>query len=1797
MDYSWNTGYLGNSRVVLNHYDVSTQADIQHVALSYESEDEIMGRLHSKERRGTAHYSKQDIREQYCISDRGLGALENNKQSLFGCLSSHHGSPCSARSSLLTACVRQKVPSDENLYDLYKKHPSEYAPYPRRNRNPWGPVTTEMHCYDEDLTSSYFRRKQPTDPSRYTWMPSDDESIRMEKPRSIIENSYHPPYPLKASLATQQNNSGQSGTLTKKHVSFARSHTMASFDDAMSSLSSSTGQLNRITRSQERLLDVRKTEIQPITKQPEPENFLDKVKRAAPMKTQATQTEIGLGRKPLPYSHINLSPKTAQRVKMVSQGAQTNGYIGFNGGRKLVKSFSEVGDKFGAQMTREGEFQEFDSIPDHEPLQRTQSDEPPRSPFIVDVPSNFVLPPEPPAPIVPPFNPLQSDTSSLSNQSEDSESKREIFIDFKPQLPAAKASKKALIKTMSDGEILLEQRKSQKVNDNDCVVPEKPTSVSHENITAEDEPINFRPYFQKAPIRNEGICRPLEENIYSSLDAGIQGQDSIDEEFHENIIYNRIFLNRQDSNAVKETRQGESVVPSVRFMPDSKLSPFTSNDSLNNDARDQSDGIWNESQATVLQVDSGTENGTALSSSEMTSATSPGSTTLLLTPSSRRRHLLMMQHQQRSSMDTENLDEEVVDNVDTSPGTGFPRIVVDRTTSNELSSAPRRFLTVSPSPVPSVPQWRPPAVPPAESPQPAAVVPDLLLARTDSCKTNTDVSESTTTDDYMTANSGTDSSRRSGSIKSAADLLHHMHYQHRQQHNSSSLAIGETGSSFDSLKGSDDMAVVPSAPFTPPSPSLQGSPTPPAIGRAEIGNGGKDRPGTPSDDESSSSCGSYSVDGASTPDLLDRSSSKPHSAAGSPTKKSRAPSEDERSVHYSSSGYYESPIDDDLTWKSIKYENHRQPASTTVTTTHNKKDFTLDLPNNPKPYLETYNFPANPTSKHTKTNKRESRLSPSTEAKTTVTTSGEAKPKRVKARMRSPMQNHKKAPHNKKSFYGSAALLDEKENKATSDESSCDAKRIGQQNSPRKAKKNKENSRRKSLPRSPVNQRSSSKHNDDDKPSSLPGSLSRRSKSNKHYNAGLTNESEHNNKRYSPSGSPSSEACLLGNSIAKKTHNHADTKLKALSAESLRSVSPGSDSVFYSDPSSHAAMDQQVHCLHCGKEVDIVNTDEADKSIGSSSTETQQQDIVQPPAGFEDSPRMKTQGRLFKKLDRRIRSEERTLIENRKHRYKSDVRAKSEERASRRSHSPNSTGVQPQRPKSTPQLRSGASSGSSPSLLPAAPEDEDDPSQAVYDAPYLDGLWVYVDERDEVAAGGHLSPNEFDRSKRKGSVSSTESEQEFKRRYQANTHRMVHRKSCLEMYKRQDSKSFENGSIATGESHHNHLKNGYLKSNGCLTQNGKTISDEHDYEEENMELREKLEEIVKLMLVIWCQQNKALYLVSNKRSECDKTVIVHRECSGEFGFRIHGSKPVVVSAIEPGTPAEASGLEVGDIVIAVNGVSVLDRGHSEVVKIAHAGTDTLKLEVARTCYAISTSKEELHSSNNTLYNGYLWKLSGYASGTTTNKWIRRWFCLKQNNCLYYYKTDSDKQPVGVVMLFDQEVRKVDDDEGGLSKPYRFIIRRPDAVPLQLAADTSNAQERWIDVICKAVNESQIVDDFLEQTKRNLLLPPNAIHQSDCFGYLVKLGNQWKSASRRYCVLKDACLYFYHDANAKSAFGVAYLHGYRVQQSLSGTKKHAFEIIPPDPSKKHYYFQTETDADRKRWIAALEYSIDRWLKVT
>lgn len=104
------------------------------------------------------------------------------------------------------------------------------------------------------------------------------------------------------------------------------------------------------------------------------------------------------------------------------------------------------------------------------------------------------------------------------------------------------------------------------------------------------------------------------------------------------------------------------------------------------------------------------------------------------------------------------------------------------------------------------------------------------------------------------------------------------------------------------------------------------------------------------------------------------------------------------------------------------------------------------------------------------------------------------------------------------------------------------------------------------------------------------------------------------------------------------------------------------------------------------------------------------------------------------------------------------------------------------------------------------------------------------------------------------------------------------------------------------------------------------------------------------------------------------------------------------------------------------------------------------------------------------------------------------------------------------------------------------------------------------------------------------MPPSQIQRPDCFGYLSKQQERARKSSsptgwsRRYCVLKDAALYFYDDVDAERAFGVACLHGFRVHGSAptSGGRKHAFELQPPDPTQRSYTFSADSEMDKKRY---------------
>ncbi|XP_073961319.1 uncharacterized protein isoform X4 [Choristoneura fumiferana] len=2118
MPYEMRSGGAVGSQGV----SVSTQADIAHSAKGYESEDENAGRKRHKANDDrpaskTTMYSKQEFREQYCINNKQLDLLElekSKKDRFLGCLSQYHiESPCSRanRTSFLSVCVRRRVPSDENLN-------TDYAPiqrYPRFGQP--SPAPPELCAHDADLECSYFRRRprsvcsQP-DPKRYTWMPEDEDFTRMEWPQSVIEDNAGWPQNYNADQIASVTRGGSlprppsiipcpahtpipppppPPPLTipphrAKHVSFARSHTLTTFDDSVMPAAVSSG---RFRRDCERLIDGRviKPEPKPYstlpimfqpftpypqymgTQAPAPMHYppitplqphapavpiqtqteqpkvvvLDSIKKGV-MRTQATQTEVCLGRKPLPPHYLSLSPRTIKRVKMVAAGVQTNGIT--VGPRRLTKSFSEVGgERLADRDTQNDITASVESFigTDHEKLYRTQSEEPPRSP-------------RSPSSMIPPSHiqrndsedttssPMKSAASSqidrsselsvlqrqaqeyfqqnfqfihesdrddtidddmetieksmalnrrnleylqqeiakqtkgerslrsiLSKSTSDTSQKtinshplsktstfqsepstensatttddsekneKEIIIDFEPRpddeaipFTTLRKNRRLLHKTLSEGEILLDVRKTE-IHTNGDGVKDAPLimSTSQENMTREDREREaiYMQYigqnYSQTPIKDEGIFGFEPDGSFSTAKSSPGSPEPVRNDIDIDQKIKRAIISKNVST----------------LTPLDKVSPCASNESLTVDpTRDHSDGMWNESQTTVLHVDSGTENGTVISSSDLSSlAASPGALALL-TPTSRRKQLLLLQHQQRSSLDTDALDEEFEASQSQSPTS--PRNKLDTSSSSSqarISLSPpavvpnvtipitkqpmisKTITSIAPSKInhtpaiaithPSldltdVPFKRTPSFinkkreralspsrrrdlqnkarpivehKPTITPLIADVSSEIAtlnktgssdtnLARTDSGKTNTtDVSESTTTtEDYVTANS--DSSKKSNCKNQN---------QYPENNKTQEGSSFESASSLYSTTRNDNATedlIVPS--FSPPLqinddfivPNLTSPPLPlpdrlPKMTVEKIEVKADITPSTElirrdktekhkSSEEvvkpkknfqtrgaisgKSSSSGSYSI-GGSNPNMTEDVGDKtPTDKTREQLEKIEVPkktkedkvtspmnntvpripktmgslSDDERSCHYSSSGYYESPVDDDddggLTYKhSQKYRSsQRQKTWLLEEKRRKKKAFTLEFsksyddsvstsqddwgkkPKDPestsqrseRSALKGASLKSPPDEKAPEVRKKKTHFADKTKSvqssprenvdvekaiKEKLKRDKDVEPKRLereryvkrtKLKAKSPTQskpadgNHCYRPqiYDRRESTGPNMKLHL--NIPTSDDSSEQYRKDGPSNgniSPRKHRRLRDSPRRKTVQNTKLASSPTSSNNypsyscrprrksASNESISLPGSLPRRKQSIP-IATGLSSleaEDIETTKVLTSAGSRLTPLRYIKSPNSSPRHHRKQDKegkfAKAASAESLRSVSPGSDSVFYSEQTEHsfagADGEAKAHCLHCGKEVHIVTATHEHDSMASRTSHTDESyadatpDIVPAPAGFADSPNCTTSkksangARLYKKLEKRYRSEDKS----RQHRHRQDVRAKSEERGKEEY-------AACEKPQDTRIARSAGNSldklaGSSGSVDPDEHEecsvssegaDGSRNERGVYAAPWWCGNWILLSECDD--SWTRIPPDVIDSSDMSGE-DPTESETEFNKRYVALTHRLVHRRACIELNRRQSDNTFES----------------------------------------------------------------------------DKTVVVRRG-NEEFGFRIHGSKPVVVSAIEPDTPAETSGLEVGDIVIAVNGINVLDKTHSEVVKIAHSGSEILELDVARTCEVVASLAHE--SGPAALYSGYLWRAAPLRPHHPP-RWTRRWFVLKRDNCLYYYKTDSSIHPVGALMLVNYQL--AEEDAG---RPHGFRLQRGGGNRLQLAADTAEAAARWSAVLAHAIDTSNQRDGWLEVTMRNMKLPPSSIPRPDCFGYLMKLGSKWKSWAKRYCVLKDACLYFYSDGNSKNAFGMACLHGYRVQTCAPGGKKYAFEVMPTEPKQRHFYFHTESEMDRKRWMAALEYSIDRWMK--
>ncbi|KYQ57473.1 hypothetical protein ALC60_03434 [Trachymyrmex zeteki] len=1431
--------------------DVSTQVDL-HSGFGGPG-----GVMDSWDRRATPLYSREDIKEQYCITSRQLDAVEKSGGGFFGCLSTRGPSPCSStRNSILSACVRS-VPSDENLCD---------APYPRRPlqimyRQPYPTYSRGLSRYDlEDETdwieSSYFRRRPRSIPAyarltpaksdiifdnlatecfgylgqitpsrifyrdRYTWVPEDEESMKLEGPRPVLPPVVPPP---PASVMMQISQAPKA-----KHVSFARSHTLTSFEVPRNISPPRPHNPERLIDSQPTMQNTILPSSLPLA-HPYPGIeprvlVLEKQPKRGAMKTQATQTELPpmFRGRILP---VTLSPRTIHRVKMVSQGAQTNGI--FNG-RKLTKSYSEAGQlgtplggQAGAPVKEETE---------HEPLHRTQSEEPPRSPFLIST--------------TPP--PIRSITTTVvveetlpngdiaivpigvCNQHRKSLDidDQEIFINFKPApvSPDARALLSRisepthrflpLQKTFSDGEIRVERREligesseptyphTCRRNQQDSWGRTVRTPVQFSS-TPEDLSLlrSLSPHedHHEEEFHENLIRRGLFRKRSVSLEDGVQGQSSDD------FMLPRSLPTSPTSPTATATTRRISQTPKDDSLPTCALlhtavyppafstgtgiagtsivgqvtSPFASSDSLTNDVtRDHSDGIWNESQATVLQADS----------------------LALLTPSSRRRHLLLLQHQQRSSMDTEALDVE--DEVEPCPPS--PRIRLEPATPvqpltprrsyriqdllpvqfqqiyyNDVSTAAHFYAYDIIESSISASNGRPRSGLRRASPGPPLSQPQsqsssefgLSLARTDSGgRTNTDISE--TSEDYVTANTSTETGTTTGTSATTSS------WSRPPQTSSaaasapaSTTATAAEGSSFESASSIYSLARSEAVIEEPCSP-------PPILEEAEIAFG-LELPPPAMRSSSSSSSGSYDLKDAMT-DICpnnDLEQVAPRSGHTSETELDR--DEGHRS---SSGGYAESPPDVRM-WSE---EERRRKKKTFSLDFLGGTSSNVELEHSAEPvYPENVEVSPTPSHRHRSRSKPTSTRSPHRNNR-----------KRDSVQQSTQMQQQQQVLRSPQKEEWRMEQTEDGPHAPTSDDSSCShhyhmhhyhhhhMHREGAENA--RHRRTRESPRRKTSGYISTRRRSN-----EDKNAALTGSLPRRKS---RVADDIVCSSRLSPGRYQRSPGHNGQRALVIEAQSP------EARLKALSAESLRSVSPGSDSVFYSESAdqpciSVAALDA-AHCHHCGREVIYYLSGTSFylficQSICLLSlscmpsccfTPEVSEEIVRPPAGFADSPeghrtssKHVTGHRLYKKFDKRHR---------RSSAGRSDIRAKSEERATPR---PGSRGSIDDMGRRRLQARS---TDASMEILTGR-EDED-----TYVEPYLSSEWIYIGDLEESHVWKRPDSRDGDdedsvHKERRDSQESTESEKNFKKRYQAATHRMVHRKSSGEMYKRIQTKCFE----------------------------------------------------------------------------------------------------------------------------------------------------------------------------------------------------------------------------------------------------------------------------------------------------------------------------------------------------------------------------------------------------------------------
>ncbi|CAH1773294.1 unnamed protein product, partial [Owenia fusiformis] len=319
--------------------------------------------------------------------------------------------------------------------------------------------------------------------------------------------------------------------------------------------------------------------------------------------------------------------------------------------------------------------------------------------------------------------------------------------------------------------------------------------------------------------------------------------------------------------------------------------------------------------------------------------------------------------------------------------------------------------------------------------------------------------------------------------------------------------------------------------------------------------------------------------------------------------------------------------------------------------------------------------------------------------------------------------------------------------------------------------------------------------------------------------------------------------------------------------------------------------------------------------------------------------------------------------------------------------------------------------------------------------------------------------------------------------------------------------------------------------------------------------------------------------------EADRSITIQKGPNDKgFGFHIKGTCPTIISTVNKGGAAERSGVLVGDVLVTCNAINVTAASHREIQQQI-SGSESLEIEVTSSSVLQAEPDEVIMS-------GYLTK----QSAGTFKLLRRRYFVLKQDHCIYYYKTDNfkDEDPLGAIPLLNYTITKATE----INKKFAFKATKYGARTYVLIADNENDMNSWANAMNQAAvaTKNKKNETWLDVSSHNVGLPALSIKNPECHGILFKMANRRKTYQKRYCVLKDACLYYYLGVNSTTAQGVAHLQGYKLEQLTVSKKRYLFALTPPEPKMRAFQFYTDHEFDYNRWATALTQSIGRWKKM-